>query len=178
MNSSLPALNTTLASGSISIDIIVLSFMDFAARIFFFLTHAAYVLLVLSYAELQKITLFQMHHVNIIGLFQSVMYTSWLGSVTPALNNEYWNNVVCLISEFCSSVFKYARSYSIFVLALYRLYAVVSFTNYKAVANNVWYTLLTGCIAWFIPIVLFFANKYATGSEPGYFCADGRFFLN
>ncbi len=171
------ASNSSIESASISTEVLVLTFLDFAARISFFLTHAGYFIIVLTYGELQKITLFPMHHVNIIGLFQSVLYTSWLGSITPALNSEYWNNVVCLISEFCSSVFKYARSYSIFILALYRLYAVLSFTKYKVFSTNIWYTLLSGLISWTIPIILFFSNKYATGSGPGYFCADGNFFI-
>lgn len=168
--------NTTVyETEEIALAAIIFYYIDFVMRSSFLLSHIAYFLVVISYPELQKMTLFQMHHVNICGLCQSILYSSWLGSIEPGFNDPNLNFIVCNISEFCSSVFKYSRSYSILVLAFYRLYAVKKFSSYMKFANNLKATALTGAINWIIPIILFFSNKYATGSEPGYFCADGNY---
>ncbi len=158
--------------------ILFFGYIDFLTRISFFIAHFVYFIIVCMIDELKKITYFQMHHINICGLFQSILYVSWLGSVVPSLNNDTWNYIVCQISEFCSSVFKYSRSYSILVLAAYRLIAVYKLNEYKIISKSYKYTVLTGILVWLIPILIFFINKYSTNSGPGYYCADGNSITN
>ena len=158
-----------------SLIVIILYFIDFAMRICFLLTHVAYFIVVILFKSLQKLSYFPLHHINICGLFQGVLYTSWLGSVTPGFSDPYLNEVVCLISEFCSSVFKYSRSYSILVLAIYRLYGAYKPMAYKAFAKDKKFMISSTLFCWIFPSIVFFINKNLTGSVPGYFCSDGLY---
>lgn len=173
--------NTTTPSSDPMADasflVIFLYFIDFGMRICFFLTHVAYFTVVFLYKGLQKLTYFPLHHINICGFCQGVLYVSWLGSVTPRLNDPYWNNVVCLISEFCSSVFKYSRCHSIFVLAIYRVYGAYRPMAYKVFAQDKKIMVGTTLFCWIFPTIVFFTNKNLTGSVPGYFCSDGLYIL-
>ena len=171
-------MNSSSSSGSLESPLMLslikgFGYVDMIMRSSFLVTHVIYFIIIWLVPKLKTIEFFQMHQVNVCGLFQSFLYTSWIGSVVPALSSEYANFIVCQISEFCSSVFKYSRSYAIFVLACYRIIAVYKFHSYKSFSRSYMYTIVTSAFVWITPILIFFIDKYLTGSGPGYFCADG-----
>lgn len=120
------------------------------------------------------ISLIHMHHTNFIGLLTAVHYCVWIAWITPSTGNATINNIVCSISEAFWAVTKFARSYSILVLAIYRLVAVFRITLFKRIVKSVRIYVITVLAVWLVSAVIFICAKFSSFTEPGLIlCYDG-----
>ena len=67
-----------------------------------------------------------MHNINIIGLISSAMYCAWINTTSLNISDRFWFDIVCKLAEASWQVIKCARAYSILILSIFRLVAVLS----------------------------------------------------
>lgn len=176
------SINTSLAinkNNSIIIDddihlVKFLDILDNIVRCFFLATHIFYVLIIILFKEYQKVSYFNMHHTNIIGLLHAIHYVAWINQTHPTFRNEYLNNVVCVMSEITWAVLKNARAYSIVVLAVFRYIAVFKSQLFSKIVNSLKFTLLSALFVWIVSPLIFVIAKYSSNTNPGtILCLDG-----
>lgn len=151
----------------------ILNTLDIFVRCTFLTINTSYFLLVFLIKDLQKISYFNMHHSNFIGLCLSIIYCSWINQTNPTIKNEFLKDFVCSLSEIGWSLFRTARAYSILALAAYRYLAVYHSHLFQKVSMSKGYTFLTVALVWFIPTIIFIVFKFAFDTKPGLLCLDG-----
>lgn len=129
--------------------------VDYSFRGLCFVIHAIYFLIVLFTKELQKISLIHMHHTNLIGLLTGFHYSIWIAWVQPATPYPELNVVLCTISDAFWAIIKYARCYSILVLAIYRLVAVFYVNKFKKLVRSLPMYALGIFLVWFVSSILY-----------------------
>lgn len=87
--------------------------VDYSVRVVFLLVHIMYIVIVLLNKDLQRRSLVQMHHTNIIGLITGIHYCIWIAWVYPNTTSPFLDNLICRLSEALWATCKYARCYSI-----------------------------------------------------------------
>ena len=142
-------------------------------RFVFLITNAAYFIVLIFCKRIQKLTYFQTHHVNFLGLVQSVLLASWSFGNYPSFSNQVLNEMLCFMSEILWAILKHVRAYTIMVLAIYRILAVFWPKLYKRISRSLMCSILTGSFSWIVPILSFFIMKYSLGTINGFICSDG-----
>jgi hypothetical protein len=152
----------------------LLAFLDYATRVFCLLTHLAYLLILLLNKELHERSMVQKHHTNLIGLLIGLHYCAWIGSSLPNTGNQALDVILCIISEFFWATSKYARGYSVLVLAIYRLIAVYKLNLFKEFVKSKVLATVSILIVWAISSLIFVVSKSLTHTLPGHImCHDG-----
>lgn len=151
------------------------NFLDNATRAFSLIIHTIYFIIVFTHQkQMIQLSLFHMHHVNIIGLMSALHYSMWINSVQPLFPDPILNRVFCSMAETAFAVFKFTRAYSILGLALYRVLAVFKINLYKQVCESYSFTVVTTALIWLCGIFVFLIGKYAVNTIPGpILCIDG-----
>ena len=129
-------MTTTNATSTASPFEICVQYIDTATRFIVLGTGVCYFILVMAFKHLRKITFFQMHHVNFIGLIQGIILSAWSFNIYPALGNKILDEVFCFVSEILWGTLKNARAYAVLVLALYRYGAIFKASSYKKVSES------------------------------------------
>lgn len=151
------------------------NFLDNTTRSFSLIIHTIYFIIVFTHSkQMIQLSLFHMHHVNIIGFMSALHYSMWINSVQPQFADPILNRVFCSMAETAFAVFKFTRAYSILGLALYRVLAVFKLNMYKRVCESYSFTALSTALIWLCGIVVFLIGKYAVNTQPGpILCIDG-----
>lgn len=148
--------------------------LDYSFRIIFLTVHSAYFIIVIFCSQLRKLSLIHMHHTNMIGLLTGIHYCIWIAWTAPNTGNPVLNLVLCRISETFWALSKFARCFSILVLAIYRLIAVYRVHLFKRIVNSIKIYLIAIASVWFVSALVFFPSKYITNTVPGLImCYDG-----
>lgn len=126
-------------------------FIDFTVRGFCLLIHVVYFIIVASCKDLKKLSFIPMHHACLIGFVTALNYCIWIPWDKPNTGNSTLNSILCSLSEVIWALTKYCRCYSILVLALYRLVAVLWVNLFKRIVNSIRVYLLTTILVWIIP---------------------------
>jgi hypothetical protein len=147
---------------------------DYAARVFCLTTHVIYLLILLLNKELHECSMIQKHHTNLIGLLIGLHYCAWIGSNSPNTGNQAVNNILCYLCEVLWAISKYARGYSVLVLASYRLIAVFRLSTFKKLIKSKLITLFSILIVWLVSILIFGVSRFLTNTSHGQImCFDG-----
>ncbi len=153
---------------------IIINEINIYSRYAFLISNLAYFVIIACFKRTRKVSFFQVHHINLIGLLQSILITSWSFNANPNFENEQINRLLCFISELLWGTLKYIRAYSVLVLAYYRYLAVFKPIIYKKISKSLKYSLFTALLSWIISFLIFFISKYSTGSSAGFECSDGN----
>lgn len=138
-------------------------------------SNLVYFLLLLIKRKLNKLSYVHIHQINLVGLFQGILVTSWSFSFRFQIEDETLYQVVCFTSELLWGTLKHVRAYSVMTLAIYRYMAVFHNLIYKKISASYKYIILSILFAWIFPIVTFLIVKYATRSKSNEtFCLDGQ----
>jgi hypothetical protein len=162
--------NTSSIANTFEISI---HYLDIISRFMVLFSNITYFIIIFSFKKLKNITYFQMHHVNLIGLIQGIILTSWSFNIYPAIGDPILDAILCYISEILWGTLKHIRAYSVLVLAMYRYVAVFNATYFKTFSKCYKYLILSSLFVWLIPFILYFITKYSTNSTYGLFCRDG-----
>ena len=100
--------------------------LDIASRCLSLASHLVYFIIILSIKELRAISLIYMHQVNFYGLLFILHFCAYIGTNNPVFENQTLDVVLCTMSEIAWSALKYLRSYSVLLLAIFRMVAVVN----------------------------------------------------
>lgn len=150
------------------------AFIDYTARALCLFIHIGYFFIVAFSKDLKKIPLIPMHHTNLIGLLTAIHYCIWITWNEPDTGNNTINNVLCHTSETFWALTKFSRSFSILILAIYRLVAVFRVTLFKKIVENLKLYLATVFLVWFVSAIVFLIAKFSSHTLPGLiFCYDG-----
>ena len=117
--------NNTRLDGSQTLVNILLG-LDIASRCLSLASHLVYFIIILSIKELRAISLIYMHQVNFYGLLFILHFCAYIGTNNPVFENQTLEVVLCTMSEIAWSALKYLRSYSVLLLAVFRMVAVVN----------------------------------------------------
>lgn len=148
--------------------------LDYTFRVIFFLVHLFYFVLVALIPSLRKISLVHMHHTNLIGLLTGLHYCIWIAWTAPSTPDPVLNTVLCELAEVFWALSKFARCFSILVLAAYRLVAVYRIHWFKRIVNSVSVSLIAIAFVWLASAVVFVLAKFPTHTLPGLiYCYDG-----
>jgi hypothetical protein len=148
--------------------------IDYTFRAICFIIHLIYFLAVLCYKELQLMSLLQMHHTNMIGLLTGLHYSIWIAWTAPATGNKILDNILCSLSEAFWAISKYARCYSILVLAVYRLVAVFHTNTFNKLVKSLKLAILSIFMVWLVSGAIFSLAKFTGHTLPGIIiCYDG-----
>lgn len=148
--------------------------IDYTFRAICFIIHLIYFLTVLCYKELQLMSLLQMHHTNVIGLLTGLHYSIWIAWTAPNTGNKILDNILCSLSEAFWAISKYARCYSILVLAVYRLVAVFHTNTFNKLIKSLKLAMLSIFMVWLVSGAIFGLAKFTGHTLPGIIiCYDG-----
>ncbi|CAF0729871.1 unnamed protein product [Brachionus calyciflorus] len=166
--------NITLNSSNITENFeFSLTNLDYIVRFLNLFAQLFYVIAIVYLKDLQALPLVPMHHTNLIGLINAIHYCLWIISNQPDLRNDTLNEIFCSVSEATWGITKYARAYSILVVAIYRLIGVTRLTLYKKITNSK-FAICSIIIVWFLSAFIFLVAKYSTQTTHGkIYCYDG-----
>lgn len=148
--------------------------LDIASRCFSLGAHLVYFAMVIFIKELRAVSLVYMHQVNFYGLLFELHFCAYIGSQNPSFQDPILNDVLCTISEISWSGLKYLRSYSVLLLAIFRMLAVVNSNLFrKWIKSTKW---IAGCMVFqiFCCVLLTVFSKYVIKTTFGsVLCDDG-----
>lgn len=148
--------------------------LDNISRCILLGSHVFYFVLVLILKEFQNVSYFNVHHINLIGLFTGIHYCVWINKYSPFFINIDIIHTWCTLAEACWAILKYARTYSILVLALYRYLTVFKENKSYKFIYSFKFCFLIAFSVWLISALIYFVTKYVTNAEPGLIlCFDG-----
>lgn len=165
-------MNTTNSTKTLSATEI-LNTIDILFRCLFLSTHVVYFVIVFLFKEFHKLSYFNMHHSNFIGLALSILYCSWIGETQSNIQDFALREIFCTISEISWALFRTARAYSILALAVYRYLAVHDGKTFTKISKSRSYYLMTGLLVWLIPLMIFVIFKFSFHTTHGLLCLDG-----
>ncbi len=156
-----------------SLSEVILNDLNILTKIFALIANIVYFLALIIFKRLQKLSYFHIHHINFIGLVQSVMIVSYAFFFYPAFDNLVADQILCYISETLWGTLKFVRAYSTMILSIYRYCAVFKRIFFNTLSSSIKWTILTAAFSWFISFVIYFISKYLIGTTYGLFCLDG-----
>ena len=90
------------------------------------------------------------------------------------MNDPNLNKVLCVISEVAWALLKTLRTYSIGLIAVYRLIAVFKPALFKKINKSLWYLIGSILSIYLICIIIYLVPKYVLNTTYGYlYCFDG-----
>ena len=148
--------------------------LDTALRIIGLLIHVIYLVIVLLVKELQKRSLIYIHQVNVYGFIFMFQYVCYISSNVPKFADPWTNDALCTLSEITWATTKYFRSYSILMLAVYRLVAVVKIEWFKKWIKSIKIIVASFLIEFAICVSFILLSKYSFMTTYGpVMCYDG-----
>ena len=148
--------------------------LDTALRIIGLLIHVFYLIIVLLVKELQKRSLIYIHQVNLYGFLFMFQYVCYISSNVPTFPDPWTNDALCTLSEITWATTKYFRSYSILMLAVYRLVAVVKIEWFKKWIKSIKIIVASFVIEFTICVPFILLSKYSFMTTYGpVMCYDG-----
>jgi hypothetical protein len=127
-----------------------------------------------AFKEMRTLNLLYVHHANAVGFVFVLMYLIYFSTSAPNSTSAYLNDLLCKITEFVWGIIKYLRSYSVLLIALYRLAAVNFIETFKLVNRSYLSITLPIIVCWIVSIALFLATKYGFNTTYGsLYCIDG-----
>ena len=148
--------------------------LDITCRVLSLIVHVLYFVAVLLIKDLKTWSLIYIHQVNFYGLLFLIHFSAYIGSTHPNFSDANLNYVLCSMSEFTWSALKYLRSYSILLLASFRMMAVLNPQCFKRWTSSIWIIHSTNVSIIVITIVLTQIPKYVFNTTFGDFlCNDG-----
>ena len=163
--------NTTSSNPNL-VDILTIA--DIIFRVAALGAHIFYFLVVIFIKEMRSISLLYMHQVNFYGLLFILHFVCYIGVTRPSFQDQALNDVLCTMSEILWSSLKYLRSYSVLLLALFRMVAVMKGQMFKKWVNSSKITLFTVIFSVILSIGFTFIFKFAFRNTSGsFYCYDG-----
>lgn len=154
--------------------ITILTYVDYVNRIVSMLIFLTYLVLVLKLKYLRHKSLLYVHHSNLTGFIFCVMYIFYFGKTSPSTSDPYLNMIFCVMSEVIWAMLKYLRTYSVLLIALYRLMAVFYVKWFKFINSSYVFLMIPILVVWVFSGVVFLATKYGFSTTYGnLFCIDG-----
>ena len=174
-NSSSSPSNSAALNGDSSQDIInILNYVDLTVRVVSALTFVAYFALVAFKRELRKANLFYVHNANFVNLAWVLIFIGFFNSTAPNFSSDYLNHVFCVLIEILFGWFKYLRSYSVLLIAIYRFNAVFFINFHRQLHKRSLYVFLPVLATWTLTLLLALASKYAFQTTySASLCMDG-----
>ena len=172
-------LNATLSTGlngteSSILMIDALNCIDLTVRCVSSVIFLAYFLLVAWFKDQRTVNLFYVHHANFVNLIYTLIYLSFFNSTSPNLGSEHLNDIFCHLVEILFGLLKFLRSYSVLLIALYRLSAVYAIDFYRQLNNSCFKIILPVVIVWLLSLMLAISTKYASNTTYSQsLCLDG-----
>ena len=98
------------------------NYIDFAIRSYDLVIHLIYFsyILLKKNCELRSRTYLFLHNINVSTLAISLVYVAYINTRAPSFANATLNSVLCELTELFWSLIKYARVFSLLLLAVYR----------------------------------------------------------
>lgn len=168
--------NITLFSPDILTVLVVdlLFYIDTAIRFSSALIHLFYFLMIYLIPDLQNKTLIFVHHSNVISFCFNLHYLLYFNFVHPNFNNQHLNDTLCFISEVVWALLKVLRTYSVALIATYRLIAVFKPNYFKFINKTRSYFIINFIIVYLFSIFNYIISKYWFKTTYGYlYCFDG-----
>lgn len=151
-----------------------LEYADLLLRLIGLLIHLIYFYLVLRIKELRFRSLIYIHQINFFGLIFMLHYMCYITTNTPNLGNKLLNAVLCEVSEFVWASTKFLRSYSILLLAIFRMFAVVKIKWFTMWAKSNKIIALSIFVEYALSLTIVFISKFWFGTTYGkFYCQDG-----
>ena len=152
------------------------NYIEFGARGFDFLVHLCYFLYIglARKCELRRRSYLYLHNVNIATFMVSIIYMAYIPYSQPSFSDKYTNRVLCLLTELAWSCLKYARVYSLLLLAIYRFIGCFYVRLYKKINSRLVFIIGSILLCWFVSIGIPTIFKFALSTSYSlYFCVDG-----
>lgn len=148
--------------------------IDRLIRVLSTLVHLFYFVLIFKIKELQTRNLFYVHHANLVSFLFNLHYMLYFRHVKPSFESSAISELACDISELLWAMLKILRTYSIALIAFYRLIAVYRinlFNQFNQSMTKIFVPLVLTYV-WATFIIL--TTKLAFNTTHGYFyCYDG-----
>jgi hypothetical protein len=137
--------------------------------------HVGYFLVIFLLKELRIYSLIYINQVNFYGLVFMLHYSFYIGNQsTPDFSNRLLDNVLCTMSEQVWAFTKMIKPYSILLLALFRMVAVLSPKYFGRWVKTPRFIMLTILIEHLICVSFMLTAKFVFQTSPGYvYCQDG-----
>ena len=163
----------TVATGQ-DMFVTVLTRVDEVNRVLATLSFVVYFFFVLLIKELRTLSLFYVHHANLVGFIFVIMYMIYFKSTSPVTSDPAWFVPLCTITEVIWGLLKYLRSYSVILIAFYRLAAVFYPELFKKINKSYITILVPISFIWMLSGLVFAATKFGFNTTYGaLFCIDG-----
>ena len=152
----------------------LLEYADLFLRLIGLIIHLIYFYLVLRVKELRFRSLIYIHQINFYGLIFMLHYMCYVTTNTPNLDNQLLNAFLCEASEFVWATTKFLRSYSILLLAIFRMLAVVKIKWFTMWAKSNMIIALSIGVEYALSLSIVFVSKHLFGTTHGkFYCQDG-----
>ena len=152
------------------------NYIDFAVRSYDLVIHLIYFsyILLKKNCELRSRTYLFLHNINISTLTISLVYVAYINNRSPSFANTTINAVLCVLTELFWSLIKYARVFSLLLLAIYRYIGCFHVQLFKKINSNLIYIYGLISISWIFSLIIPTIFKFALGTTNSiYFCTDG-----
>jgi hypothetical protein len=115
------------------------------------------------------------NHATLTNIFYVTIQFGYIFGNQPAFASPSLNAFLCSFSELFWPFSIYIRSYSIFLIALYRYVAVFRLNLFSKINSSYWYLLAPVVVIWTLSIAFPILFKYSFQTEPSeIFCFDGH----
>lgn len=152
----------------------ILTYVDYVNRILSMLIFFTYLVLVIKLPFLRHKSLLYVHHSNLVGFMFCVMYIFYFSHTMPSTSSASLNLIFCIMSEVFWSISKYLRSYSILLIAIYRLMAVFFLDAFKFMNASYILLYIPIFVIWIFSFIVFVATKFPFQTTYGnLYCIDG-----
>ena len=152
----------------------VLLVVDLIVRSLALLSHTAYFLTVFLVKKLRAFSLLYLHMVNLYGFLFILHFAFYMGSSMPNFRDEKLNKVLCSMSELVWAASKFLRSFSILLLAVFRMFAVKHNHHFKKWSTSTPLILSPIAMVIIVSVALVVATKFSFNTSHGPpFCYDG-----
>ncbi|RNA17264.1 hypothetical protein BpHYR1_010238 [Brachionus plicatilis] len=153
---------------------LVTNYIDIAVRFVSVCVHLVYAAIVLNVKKLRNSSYMLMHHVNLVSFIYVLQYMAFISQRTLLFGNLITLEIVlCTISELSWSVFRFLRTYSILLLAIYRYISVNNIQLLRKL-NRKKNLLLIICCTWLAALLLTLVLKFSLSTTYSvFFCSPG-----
>lgn len=152
------------------------NYIDFAVRSYDLVIHIIYFsyILLKKNCELRSRTYLFLHNINISTLAISLVYVAYINNRSPSFANDTLNSVLCELTELFWSLIKYARVFSLLLLAVYRFIGCFYVRIFKKINSKLVYIYGLISISWIISLIIPIIFKFSLDTTHSiYYCTDG-----
>ena len=164
--------NTAL---NITVDVITfLNYMDYCVRVISLLVHIFYFLFIFKIKEFQSRQMIYLHNVNLVGLIYSIQYAAFITNQTASLGDPWLNDLICLMVSMIWMILKYARMYSLLLLAAFRYTSVYKIKFHREFTRSLFKMIMSIVFTWVFSLVISLILKYSFNTSYSvFYCFEG-----